>query len=106
MDENFGAFFSKRFFRVFLLQNYTVRLVKDIPHDRYKIQVFNYNAKYIVKIELGQFEQTYKIGETDVYGLDDVERMITPELLSNALKRFVEMRSDWEEAFKQKNVQA
>jgi hypothetical protein len=106
LDENFGAFFSKRFFRVFLLQNYTVRLVKDIPHDRYKIQVFNYNAKYIVKIELGQFEQTYKIGETDVYGLDDVERMITPELLSNALKRFVEMRSDWEEAFKQKNVQA
>ena len=89
-----------------MLQNYTVRLVKDIPHDRYKIQVFNYNAKYIVKIELGQFEQTYKIGETDVYGLDDVERMITPELLSNALKRFVEMRSDWEEAFKQKNVQA
>lgn len=83
-----------------------MRLVKDIPHERYKIQVFNYNAKYIVKIELGQFEQTYKIGETDVYGLEDVERMITPELLSNALKRFVEMRTDWESAFKQKNVQA
>lgn len=83
-----------------------MRLIKDIPHDRYKIQVFNYNAKYIVKIELGQFEQTYKIGETDVYGLEDVERMITPELLSNALKRFVEMRSDWEMAFKQKNKQA
>lgn len=83
-----------------------MRLIKDIPHDRYKIQVFNYNAKYIVKIELGQFEQTYKIGETDVYGLEDVERMITPELLSNALKRFVEMRSDWEIAFKQKNEQA
>ena len=89
-----------------MLENYTVRLVKDIPHDRYKIQVFNYNAKYIVKIELAQFEQTFKIGETDVYGLEDVERMITPELLSNALKRFVEMRADWEQAFKQKNVQA
>ena len=83
-----------------------MRLVKDIPHERYKIRVFNYNAKYILKIELGQFEQTYKIGETDVYGLEDVERMITPELLSNALKRFVEMRTDWESAFKQKNVQA
>ena len=83
-----------------------MRLIKDIPHDRYKIQVFNYNGKYIVKIELGQFEQTYKIGETDVYGLEDVERMMTPELLSNALKRFVEMRTDWEAAFKQKNVEA
>lgn len=83
-----------------------MRLVKDIPHERYKIQVFNYNSKYILKIELGQFEQTYKIGDTDVYGVEDVERMITPELLSNALKRFVEMRADWEVAFKQKNVQA
>lgn len=83
-----------------------MRLVKDIPHDRYKIQVFNYNGKYIVKIELGQFEQTYKIGETDVYGLEDVEKMITPELLSNCLKRFMEMRTEWEMAFNQKNIEA
>lgn len=80
-----------------------MRLVKEIPHDRYKIQIFNYNSKYIVKIELGQFEQSYKIGETDVNGLEDVERMITSDLLSNSLKRFIEMRSDWEEAFKNKN---
>lgn len=80
-----------------------MRLVKDIPHSRYKIQVFNYNAKYIVKIELGQFEQTFKIGETDVDGLGDVENMITDELLKNALTRFVEMRSDWEKGFKEKN---
>ncbi len=80
-----------------------MRLVKDIPHERYKIQVFQYNAKYIVKIELGQFEQTYKIGETDVNSLDEVERMVTSELLANALKRFVEMREDWGKAFEGKN---
>ena len=80
-----------------------MRLVKDIPHERYKIQIFQYNGKYIVKIELGQFEQTYKIGETDVFGLEDVEKMISKDLLSNSLKRFVEMRSDWENAFKNKN---
>lgn len=83
-----------------------MRLVKDIPHERFKIQIFNYNAKYIVKIELGQFEQSFKIGETDVYGVEDIEKMITPELLSNAIKRFVDMRADWEEAFKQKNLEA
>ena len=77
-----------------------MRLIKDIEHSRYKIQVFQYNGKYILKIELGQFEQTYKIGETDVMGLDEVEKMITPELLTNALKRFVDMRTDWENAFK------
>lgn len=81
-----------------------MRLVKDIPHEKYKIQIFQYNGKYIVKIELGQFEQTFKIGETDVFGIEDVERMITQELLINTLHRFLQMRSDWEEAFKFKNI--
>lgn len=80
-----------------------MRLVKEIPHERYKIQLFNYNGKYIVKIELGQFEQTFKIGETDVDGPQEVENMITAELLSNCLKRFIEMRADWESAFTNKN---
>jgi hypothetical protein len=80
-----------------------MRLIKDIPHERFKIQLLNYNAKYIVKIELGQFEQCYKISETDVNSLEEVERMITPKLLKNAIVRFVEMRSDWEEGFETKN---
>lgn len=80
-----------------------MRLVKDIPHERYKIQLFSYNEKYILKIELGQFEQTYKIGQLDVEGPGDVEKMITPELLSNALHRFLSMREDWATAFKLKN---
>lgn len=80
-----------------------MRLVKEVPHERYKIQIFQYNGKYIVKIELGQFEQTYKIGETDVNGIEDVEKLITPLILSNSLNRFVEMRTDWNLAFNEKN---
>lgn len=76
-----------------------MRVLKDIPHERFKIQLLHYNGKYILKIEIGQFEQTYKIGELDVNTLEDVERMITPELLSNCLKRFIEMRSDWDKSF-------
>lgn len=57
----------------------------------------------MIKIELGQFEQTFKIGETDVMSLQEVKNMVTPELLSNCLKRFVGMRTDWENAFLQKN---
>ncbi len=81
-----------------------MRVVADIPHEKYKIQIFSYNAKYMVKIELGQFEQMFKIGETDVFGLDEVKAMITPELLKNSLERFVSMRADWESAFQQKNI--
>ncbi len=80
-----------------------MRWIKDIPHERYKIQIHNYNGKYIVKIELGQFEQVYKISEMDVVSLDELEIMISKDLLSNALKRFVDMRSDWETSVKKKN---
>ncbi|WP_294673350.1 hypothetical protein [uncultured Fluviicola sp.] len=81
-----------------------MRVIADIPHPRYKIQIFLYNAKYLVKIELGQFEQTFKIAETDVNGLEELKRMITDQLLRNSLDRFLSMRTDWEEAFKNKEA--
>jgi len=77
-----------------------MRLIVEIPHARYKIQVFNYNSKYIVKIELDQYEQVFKINETDVNGVADVKKMVSDSLLDNALKRFVDMRSDWSNSFK------
>jgi hypothetical protein len=80
-----------------------MRVVADIPHARYKIQIFSYNAKYLVKIELGQFEQVFKINEAHVLGLEDVKRMVTDELLKNSLDRFLSMRTDWEQAFKLKD---
>lgn len=81
-----------------------MRLIKDIPHERYKIQIFQYNGKYILKIELANFDQSFKIGDTDIESLDVLEKMITPELLSNCLKRFIEMRADWESAFNNRNL--
>ncbi|MDX1651685.1 MAG: hypothetical protein R3277_04280 [Brumimicrobium sp.] len=81
-----------------------MRIVDEIPHSRFKIQIFSFNAKYIVKIELGQFEQSFKISETDVMGLDEIKNMISQEFLSNCLERFISMREDWENSFKQKNI--
>jgi hypothetical protein len=81
-----------------------MRVIAEIPHPKYKIQIFNYNSKYIVKIELDQFEQIYKINEIDVFGLEDVQNMITNELLDNAFDRFLTMREDWGKAFASKNI--
>lgn len=81
-----------------------MRVIDEIPHPRFKIQIFSYNAKYIVKIELGQFEQSFKIGEFDVVGLEDVKNMVTEDFLANCLKRFVDMRTDWDQSFRSKNT--
>lgn len=81
-----------------------MRVIDEISHPRFKIQIFSFNTKYIVKIELGQFEQSFKIGEMDVMGLDDVKNMISEDFLANCLIRFVQMRNDWEKSFHIKNV--
>lgn len=81
-----------------------MRVISEIAHERYKIQIFNYNAKYLIKVELGQFEQIFKIAETEVSSLKEVEAMVTEELLTNCLARFISMRTDWENAYQSRNV--
>lgn len=76
-----------------------MRHIKDIPHERFKIQLMNYNSKYILKIEIDQFEQLFKIGELEVTSLESIEKMVTPEFLKNCLNRFIDMRNDWQAAF-------
>lgn len=81
-----------------------MRIVKEIPHPQFKITIFSWNGKYIVKIEIGQFEQVYKINEMDVMGLDEVERMLDEDFLKGVMDRFLGMRSDFGEAFKRKHL--
>lgn len=76
-----------------------MRTLAEIPHHTFRISVFSYNAKYIVKIELGQFEQVYKISEMDVVGLEDVKKMLTSEFYENCMERFLTMRADWNNSF-------
>ena len=77
-----------------------MRVVEEIPHNQFKITIFSWNNKYIVKIEIGQFEQVYKISESDVMGIDDIKLMLNDAFLSKVMNRFVEMRSDFADSFK------
>ena len=43
-----------------------MRVVKEIPHSACKITVFSWNQKYLIKLEQGDFEQTFKVSEFDV----------------------------------------
>ena len=77
-----------------------MRVVKEIPHPRFKITVFSWNNKYIVKIEDAHLEQSFKIDSTEVTGLDEIEAMLTEDFLISALKRFVQMGDDFAEAYR------
>ena len=80
-----------------------MRVIGDIPHHQMKITVFSWNNKYHIKFEIGQFEQTYKIGSMDLMGMDDINKMIDEEFLDSIMQRFLEMRTSFHEAFQRLN---
>jgi len=77
-----------------------MRIVREIPHPRFKITVFSWNEKYIIKIEEAHLEQTFKIDQKEVSGLDEVEAMLTQDFLLKTMKRFVDMGSEFAEAWR------
>lgn len=72
-----------------------MRVIEEIPHPQLKITIFSWNEKYILKVEAGQYEQSYKISELDVVGVDEVKEMITPEFLEKVMTRFTAMSNDF-----------
>ena len=68
-----------------------MRVVGEIPHPECKITIFHWNNKYLVKLELGPFEQTFKIPEYDVSGEDELKRIITRDFMQQAMARFADM---------------
>jgi len=71
-----------------------MRLVKEIPHPHYLVQIHEYNGKFILKITLDQFEQVFKIPTIDVESLDVLELKLSNEFWSSCLHRFISMRDD------------
>ncbi|MCU0415600.1 MAG: hypothetical protein MUE33_00310 [Cytophagaceae bacterium] len=76
-----------------------MRIVAEYPGLDHKITIFSWNGKYLVKIEKGVFEQTYKISEMDVTGDGDIKQLVEDEQFLAAIKdRFKEMNKSLNEA--------
>lgn len=68
-----------------------MRVVKEIPYQHFKITIFHWNNRYLIKLESGSFEQTFKISELDVFSEDEVMALIDDTFLEQALQRFDDM---------------
>jgi len=67
-----------------------MRIVKEITHKPCKITVFSWNGKYLIKLESGPFEQTFKVSELDVLE-EELDDILSDTFLNEALKRFDDM---------------
>ncbi|QNE40628.1 hypothetical protein F1C16_14170 [Hymenobacter sp. NBH84] len=76
-----------------------MRQLAVVPHPEVKITLFAWNGKYLIKLEKGMFEQTYKVSEMDITSEDDVHAMLDQEFLQAAISRFAGMRTDLQAAF-------
>lgn len=77
-----------------------MRIIAELPHPEFKISILNMNQKFIVKIERGTLEQSYKIPEMDLTdGVDSVFELLDEDFLKTVSTRFLEMGKDYKDAF-------
>ena len=77
-----------------------MRIIAELPHPEFKISILNMNRKFIVKIEQGNLEQTYKIAEADLTeDVNSVFEILDDEFLKAVSVRFDDMRKDWKETY-------
>lgn len=75
-----------------------MRVVGEIPNPHCKITIFSWNNKYLIKLEQGLLEQTFKVSEMDVTGDEDIKKLIEGNFLKSALERFNNMNQSLYEA--------
>lgn len=75
-----------------------MRVVSEISHPDLKITIFNWNNRYLIKLETALMEQTFKIYEYDVSSEEEVKKMISKDFIEQAKARFNEMAISLKEA--------
>lgn len=75
-----------------------MRVVGEIAHPELKITIFHWNNRYLIKLEAGLFEQTYKVHEYDVTSEEEVKKLVTDEFIQSAINRFNQMAESLQQA--------
>lgn len=75
-----------------------MRIVGDIPHTQCKITLYAWNNRYLVKLEQGYLEQTFKIDQYDLTSEADLLTIVNEDFIRQALQRFDEMGQAWGKA--------
>ena len=68
-----------------------MRIVGEIPHPECKITLLSWNNRYLIKVEQGFLEQTFKINQFDILQESDLIKLIDEQFVQECLRRFLEM---------------
>jgi hypothetical protein len=70
-----------------------MRIIGEIPHPSCKITLFSWNNRYLIKLEQGLLEQTYKVDQFELAGEHELPRIVNDDFIANALRLFTEMEA-------------
>lgn len=75
-----------------------MRVVGEIPHPEIKITLFHWNNRYLIKLEAGPFEQTFKVSEFDVLSEENLKEIVNETFVKQAIERFNDMAISLQQA--------
>jgi len=75
-----------------------MRIVGEIAHPECKITIFHWNNRYLLKLESGAYEQTFKVSEFDITSEEDIKKILSPEFIQQAVSRFNNMSDSLRQA--------
>lgn len=75
-----------------------MRVIANIPHPKITINIFSMNDKYQIQFLAGNMEQTFKIGHSEVNGVEGIQKLVDEAFLQKVLERFNEMYLSLKEA--------
>lgn len=81
-----------------------MRYIKDIPNSRFKIGLYQWNSKYIIRVESGMYEQTYKIDDYEVASIEELEACMDEDFTSRIALRFDAMHEDFNGSLIRNNI--
>ena len=67
-----------------------MRVVKEITDKPFKVTIFSWNEKYLIKLEDGPFEQTFKVSVFDFLE-EELEALLNDAFMEEAQARFSDM---------------
>ena len=68
-----------------------MRVVKESIRPECKVTIFQWNGKYLIKLEKGLIEQTFKVPELDITSEEDLDAILNEDFMKKAETRFQEM---------------
>jgi hypothetical protein len=68
-----------------------MRIIREIPNSDCKITLFSWNNRYLIKLEQGLLEQTFKVDQFDFQNEEEVIQLLDSTFIQQALHRFIEM---------------